>query len=74
MKPYTDVQKIVKKALIDMDKTQGWLIDEVKRRSGLYFDSSYLGKVLRGEAKSTRITTAICDALGLPTLFEQKEE
>ena len=59
--------KEVKKALIDLDKSQEWLITEVKADTGLYFDSGYLGRILRGDAATPRIVASIKRVLNLPS-------
>lgn len=62
---YTDFGKVVKKKLIDMDKTQKWLRTEiVNRTEGVNFlDSSYFQKILRGERSPQKIVDAICEIL-----------
>lgn len=45
----SDFGKAVKIRLVEIDKTQGWLIEQVKERSGSFFDSSYLYKILAGQ-------------------------
>lgn len=44
----TDYAKLVKHRLIDMEKTQTWLCEEVARRTGTPFNDAYLSKILRG--------------------------
>ena len=41
--------KEIKKKLVDLDQTQEWLIEQVKADTGLFFDSSYLHKILTGK-------------------------
>lgn len=57
--------KAIKKRLIDMGQTQIWLIDEVKDRTGLYFDGSYLYKVMAGRVLTPSIVNAICEILDI---------
>lgn len=45
----TDFGKQVRIRLIEMGKTQEWLIEQVKERTGDFFDSSYLHKLLTGK-------------------------
>lgn len=45
----SDFGKAVKIRLIEMEKTQDWLIEQVKERTGDYFDSSYLHRLLVGK-------------------------
>jgi len=59
----TDWGKAVKKRLIDLDKNNKWLVDEVKTRTGLYFDDAYLSRVLNGVNNSAKIIGAIEEAL-----------
>ena len=57
--------KEIKKRLVDMDKTQYWLINQVASRTGLYFDGSYLHKVMTGKANTPKIVQAICQVLNI---------
>lgn len=54
-----DFGKEIKKKLVDIDKTQNWLIEEVRKDSGLYFDSSYMNKIMTGKLRSPRIIASI---------------
>lgn len=62
----TEFGKSIKFALIDKGEKQKWLIDEVKRKTGLYFDTSYLCKVMTGKKTSPKIISAIKEILALP--------
>lgn len=44
-----DFGKAVKIRLIELDQTQEWLIEQVVERTGDYFDSSYLHRILSGK-------------------------
>ena len=55
----TPYGKQIKMRLIDMNQSQSWLVDEVKKRTGLYFDSRYLHKALTGKRVSSHILEAI---------------
>ncbi len=57
--------KNIKKRLVDIDQTQNWLIDEVKKRTGLYLDCSYLLKIMTGRASPQTIISAICEILNI---------
>lgn len=61
-----DYGKEVKKKLVDIDKKQVWLIQQVKKETGLYFDDSYLGKILNGKVNNLKIKAAIEKILGVP--------
>ena len=58
--------KEIKKRLVDIDKTQVWLIGEVAKDTGLYFDRSYLHKVMVGKNNNPKIKTSIFSILGVP--------
>ena len=42
MAQFTEFGKEISKRLIDIERPQGWLVDQVKAQTGLYFDDSYL--------------------------------
>lgn len=58
--------KTVKTRLIELDHKQAWLIGEVRAYTGLYFDSSYMHKILTGENRNRKIIEAICHILDIP--------
>lgn len=45
----SDFGKAVKIRLIELGRDQNWLIEQVKDRTGDYFDSSYLHRLLAGK-------------------------
>lgn len=57
--------KEIKKRLVDIEKNQNWLIDQVKERTGLFFDSSYLHKIMTGSLKTPSIVAAINEILNI---------
>lgn len=59
--------KEIKKKLVDINQSQEWLIQKVKEETGLYFDSGYLHKILRGELSTPGIISSISKILELPT-------
>lgn len=61
----TDFGKTVKHRLIDIDQSQGWLVEEVKKKTGLYFDSSYLQKILNGKSSAPKLVNAIAEILDI---------
>jgi hypothetical protein len=63
--PFTDYGKEVKKRLIELDKSQTWLIEQVKKKTGMFVDSSVLNKVLTDRLNSKTIITAINEILGI---------
>lgn len=66
MAQITDYGKSVKKRLIDLGQSQAWLIDQIKERTGLFCDNSYLYKIFIGERNTATIVTAINEILDLP--------
>ena len=60
-----DFMKKVKYRLIDLGKNQKWLEDEVKKKTGLFVDSSYLNKIYKGERRAPKIVDAICEILDI---------
>lgn len=67
-----DFGKRVRIRLIEMGKTQEWLISRVKEETGDFFDSSYLHRILSGKlpAETSRNgkpgkSQVICEILGL---------
>lgn len=58
--------KSIKKKLVDLERPQKWLIEQVRERTGLYFDDSYLYKIITGKLESPKITQAIREILELP--------
>ena len=65
MTQITDYGKKVKKSLIDLGEPQTWLINQVKGKTGLYFDDSYLYKIMVGTLKTPGIIQAINEILDL---------
>ena len=63
--PINDFGKQVKIALINKGETQNWLIDQVKEKTGLYFDDSYLNKIMTGQKSPAKIVSAISEILGI---------
>lgn len=61
----TNFGKDIKKRLLDIEKNQNWLIEKVKEKTGLYFDSSYMNKIMTGTLKTPSIVNAVCDILEL---------
>ena len=59
MATLTEFGKQVKIKLIQMDKPQKWLNEEVIKRTGLYFDDSYLHRIVTGKNSNPKIVSAI---------------
>ena len=61
----THFGKTVKKKLVDVDRNQKWLIQEVVNRTGLYFDGFYLYNILTGAKNTPKIVQAIKEILDI---------
>lgn len=56
---FSQFGKSIKKALIDMNRSQEWLIEMVRGSTGLYFDRSYLYKIMSGRLTTPKIVNCI---------------
>lgn len=65
MAQLTAFGKEIKKRLIDLDRSQTWLIEEVHKKTGLYFDRSYLYKIQTGKLSTLSIVNTINQILSL---------
>lgn len=65
-----DFGKAVKKTLIDREKTQAWLCQEITARTGLFVDGSYLNRIYNGERNAPKIVEAIRDILDIQIIPE----
>lgn len=54
-----DFGKQVKVKLIELEKPQTWLENEIKQRTGLFVDSGYLYKIFTGQRNAPKIVEAI---------------
>lgn len=59
----TDYGKKIKIALIKRDMTQVELMKEIKSKTGLTVDTSYMSKIMRGLRTPPRIISAINEIL-----------
>ena len=75
-RPLTPFGKDIKRRLVDLDRNQTWLMEEVRKRTGLYFDSSYLYKITTGVNMTPKIVHAICETLNIrpPTPVNQPDK
>lgn len=60
-----EFRKKVKYRLIDLCQTQKWLEEQIKEKTGLFVDSSYLNKIYSGERTAPKIRAAICEILDI---------
>ncbi len=62
----TPFGKEIKKRLVDLGRKQTWLIEQIKDKTGLYFDRSYLHKVMTGQLNTPKVVQAIREVLDIP--------
>ena len=62
---YTPFGKAIKKRLVDMECKQSWLIEQVAAHTGLYFDRSYLHKIMTGQLNTPKVVQAIKEILDI---------
>ena len=67
MEKLTEFGKKIKFALIAMGESQKWLIGAVSNRTGLFFDQSYLRKIMIGQNNNQKIINAIATILNIET-------
>ena len=63
MAKLSEFGKDISKRLIDLSKPQTWLIEEVRNKTGLYFDDSYMYKIKTGQLSTPKVVQAIRDIL-----------
>ena len=54
----TPFGKCIKRRLLDIDRDQNWLIEQVAQKTNLYFDRSYLYKIMTGKLNTPSIKQA----------------
>lgn len=62
---FTPFGLCVKMELLKRGKTQKWLEEEITNRTGLFADSGYMDKILKGKRNAPKIVHAICEILDL---------
>ena len=65
MAKLSEFGKDISKRLINLSKPQTWLIEEVRNKTGLYFDDSYMYKIKTGQLSTPKIVQAICEILDI---------
>lgn len=58
-------RQAVKVKLVEIDKTQTWLSEELKKRYGIYMDRFYLSRILAGQVNSVNTIDKICEILSI---------
>ena len=62
---FSDFGLCVKAKLLQKNKTQKWLAEEVTNKTGLYADSGYMYKILTNQRNAPKIVDAICEILNI---------
>lgn len=60
-----DFGVVAKKKLIDINKPQSWLIEQVREDTGQFIDSAYLSRILSGKHRPQKLITSICKILDI---------
>ena len=74
MAQLTAFGKDIGKRLIDLDKPQNWLIEEVRNKTVLYFDDSYMYKIKTGQLSTPKVVQAICEILEIRDYDQHNNE
>jgi hypothetical protein len=61
----TDFGVTISKRLLDMNRTQAWLIDALRAATGQYVDTSLMHKLKTGKVKSASLQKAILKILDI---------
>jgi hypothetical protein len=62
---FSDFGLLVKAKLLQKNKTQKQLAEEVTSKTGLYVDSGYMYKILTNQRNAPKIVDAICEILSI---------
>lgn len=55
----------VKTELLRRGREQKWLEEQVREKTGMFFDNGYMYKILTGQRKAPKIVNAICEILDI---------
>ena len=61
----TEYGQEIQMELLKRQKTRNWLIEELRQKTGMYVDGSNLYKLMTGKIKSSKLTDAIQEILGV---------
>lgn len=64
-KPLCKFGQRIEISLVKINRTNAWLIDQVAKDTGKYFDRSYLHKIKTGEVATPSIVSSICKILDI---------
>lgn len=63
---FTSFGLCVKTELLKRGKTQIWLIQQIRKKTEMFIDDSYLLKILTGQRNAPKIVKAIREILNIP--------
>ena len=64
-KPLCKFGQRIEISLVKINRTNAWLIYQVAKDTGKYFDRSYLHKIKTGEVATPSIVSSICKILDI---------
>ena len=62
---FTEYGKSIKRRILELDRTQAWLIDEVNKRANITMTSSYLNRIMIGKVAKSSAIPIINEILGI---------
>ena len=62
---FSDFGLCVKTKLLQNNKSQKWLEEEITKKTGLYVDNGYMYKILTGQRNAPKIVEVICEILNI---------
>lgn len=71
---FTSFGLCVKTELLKRGKTQKWLEEEITNRTGLFADSGYMDKILKGKRNAPRVVEAIREILEIQECDQDSKE
>ena len=71
---FTSFGLCVKTELLRRGKTQKWLEEEITNRTGLFADSGYMDKILKGKRNAPRVVEAIREILEIQECDQDSTE
>lgn len=71
---FTPFGLYVKTELLKRGKTQKWLEEKITSRTGLFADSGYMDKILKGKRNAPKIVQAIEDILEISDCNQDNTE
>lgn len=70
---YSNWGLCIKTELLRIGKTQKWLEEAVKEKTGLFVDHGYMYKILTGQRNAPNVVSAICEILNIENPLKKEE-